>query len=192
MPADTAAVAERFAAALQQAEQSGDVGPLADLFAADAELATLAKPDPVRGPDAARQFWTDYLKAFDGVRSEFTHTAAGGSTALLEWTSAGTRPNGHPFQYRGASVLEVDGDRVTKFRTYYDTAAFVTPVGTSHAAEAEAPDPAAAADAGRPVSGGPRAAVANDQPAPERGAANGVGGRPDGSPKPGEAGQAGG
>jgi ketosteroid isomerase-like protein len=188
MPTDPAAVRDQFAAALETAEQSGDAGQLVGLFADDAELHSVGKPDPVHGKDGATQFWADYLKTFESVRSTFTHAAADGNTALLEWASEGKLTGGRPIRYRGVSVLEVADDRVAKFRTYYDTAAFVTPTADpTGAARDQAP---AAADAGRPVPDRPRAAVADEQPAPARAAAGGAGGRTDGGPKPGEAGPA--
>jgi ketosteroid isomerase-like protein len=119
--------AERFMAALQQAEKGHDPGPLAEMFADDAELTNLARPEPARGRDGAREFWADYLKAFGEIRSEFGLVVADGPAAVMEWTSEGTLPNGKPITYRGVSVVETAGGKVAKFRTYYDTAAFVTP-----------------------------------------------------------------
>lgn len=133
MPTDTEAVAQDFIARLGDAESRRDPAALLPVFADGAELSNLAKPDPVRGADAARQFWADYLAAFGTVRSEFTHVTTGGPTAVLEWVSDGTLPTGRPIRYRGVSVLEVAGGRVARFRTYYDTAAFVAPVaGPTH------------------------------------------------------------
>ncbi|MBA4064349.1 MAG: epoxide hydrolase [Isosphaera sp.] len=118
-------------AALQRTEKSGDPNGLADLFTDDAELTNLAKPEPARGRDGARAFWADYLKAFGSIRSEFGLVVADGPAAVMEWTSEGTLPNGKPITYRGVSVVETAGDRVARFRTYYDTAAFVTPAPVS-------------------------------------------------------------
>ena len=44
---------------------------------------------------------------------------------MLEWTSTGHLTTGAEISYRGVSVLDFDaGGRVTRFTTYYDTAAF--------------------------------------------------------------------
>lgn len=117
--------AERFAAALQESEARKDPGPVAGLFGDDAELSNLAHEE--RGADGARRFWQEYLDAFGTIRSEFSAIKQADGWALLEWTSEGTLPAGKPVKYRGVSILEVDGERVSKFRTYYDTAALVTP-----------------------------------------------------------------
>ena len=64
--------------------------------------------------------------------------------AVLEWTSDAELAAGKRVTYRGVSILEADGDRVARFRTYYDTAALVSPpVAQSEVAEpaqAQGPD----------------------------------------------------
>lgn len=120
-------ITKRFIAALQAAEKSKDAGPLAELFATDAELQSIEKREVARGTDGARQFWGEYLSAFESIRSEFGLVVEGDGGAFLEWTSTGALPTGKPVEYRGVSVLELDGDKVKKFRTYYDTTPFVAP-----------------------------------------------------------------
>lgn len=121
-------MADRFAKALQESEARRDPGPVAGLFAPDAELANLSHER--RGADGARTFWQEYLDAFGAIRSVFSAVKQFDGWAVLEWASEGTLPAGKPVKYRGVSVLEVDGDRVKKFRTYYDSAALVTPAVT--------------------------------------------------------------
>jgi ketosteroid isomerase-like protein len=127
----TATPADRFMAALHEAERSHDPNPLVDLFHADAELHTLAKQEVAKGRDGASRFWGDYLKVFETVKSEFTRVVADGEGAAMEWVADGTLANGKAIRYRGVSVIEVDGELVKTFRTYYDTAAFVTPAPAS-------------------------------------------------------------
>ena len=122
-------LADRFAKALQESEAKNDPGPVAGLFAADAELSNLVHQE--RGADGARVFWRKYLDAFGSIRSEFSAVKQADGWALLEWTSTGTLAAGKPVEYRGVSILELAGDKVAKFRTYYDTAAFVTPAPVS-------------------------------------------------------------
>jgi ketosteroid isomerase-like protein len=136
------AVVERFMSGLKRAEESHDPGPVAALFGDDAELTNLAREEPRRGADGARQFWADYLHGFARVRSEFFKVFEGDGTAALEWTAEGELPTGKPIRYRGISVLELDGDRVRRFRTYYDSAAFVAPAAEP-AVTSGAPKPAA-------------------------------------------------
>ena len=45
---------------------------------------------------------------------------------MLEWVSEGViAATGQPFNYRGVSVIEHDGEKAHKFRTYYDSAVFL-------------------------------------------------------------------
>lgn len=120
-----AGMADRFATALQETEATRDPAPLLALFAEDCELSNLALTE--RGADGARRFWDTYLAQFDTIRSEFSHLIESGDEAALVWASEGTLKGGHPIRYRGVSILEVAGDRVRRFETVYDSAAFVRP-----------------------------------------------------------------
>src|SRR5918997_2164472 len=120
-------VARRFMEPLQGAERTGEVGPLVEMFADDAELSKLGDARLARGREGASRFWRDYLGAFAHIRSTFTLVVEGAGAAALEWTSEGDLPGGQPIRYSGVSLLEFDGGRVLRFRTYYDSAAFVSP-----------------------------------------------------------------
>ncbi len=118
--------AETFMSTLQQIEQSRDPEALVALFGEDAELLNLALTEPMRGQEGARHFWTNYLKAFETIRSTFHHHLNTDQDAVLEWVSEGVMsPSGQPFNYRGISVIEHANGKATKFRTYYDSAVFL-------------------------------------------------------------------
>ncbi len=121
-------VTTRFIDALGKLEGTKDPEDLASLFADGAELVS---PE-VRGraTTEAEQFWRSYRDQFDDIRSDFTEVDDSGRTAVLEWTSRGTLATGRPIEYAGVSLLTVDDGRVTRFATYYDTAAFVAPDGS--------------------------------------------------------------
>ncbi len=121
----TSEMAERFMHTLQQIEDSGDVEPLVAMFTEDAELVNLAMTEPLKGHDGARRFWQKYLSVFERIHSQFTHVVEGDRAAVLEWISEGALSNGEPVKYRGVSVIEIDNDRVCRFRTYYDSAVFL-------------------------------------------------------------------
>ena len=119
-------LAETFQSTLQQIEQSRDPEALVALFGDDAELLNLALTEPMKGIEGARKFWTNYLSAFEKIRSTFHHTISTDKDAVLEWVSEGVMASsGQPFNYRGTSVIEHDGGKVHKFRTYYDSAVFL-------------------------------------------------------------------
>ncbi len=122
---------ETFMKTLQQIEESRDPAALVELFTDDAELVNLAQTEPMRGRDGAQTFWKHYLGAFSKVHSTFHHHFATDSDATLEWTSDGALPDGEPIKYRGVSILEMRDNKVSRFRTYYDSAAFL-PGGAKH------------------------------------------------------------
>ncbi|NEQ23776.1 MAG: nuclear transport factor 2 family protein [Microcoleus sp. SIO2G3] len=124
-------LAEKFMHTLQAIESSKDVEPLVALFASDAEVSNLLMTEPLTGQEGARQFWQKYLSVFDQIHSEFTHVAEGGHSIALEWTSTGTLISGEPIKYRGVSLIERHMGQVQRFRTYYDSAAFL-PEGSKH------------------------------------------------------------
>jgi ketosteroid isomerase-like protein len=128
-------ITERFIEALQAAERTRQVDDLVDLFVDDAEATSLARTEPLSGRHGVRQFWQDYLHAFDEIHSEFTNIIENDQGSVLEWVSRGTLAGGQPVAYRGVSVLETDGRLIQRFRTYYDSAVFL-PQGAKHEAEA--------------------------------------------------------
>ncbi|MDZ4878590.1 MAG: hypothetical protein CLLPBCKN_008025 [Chroococcidiopsis cubana SAG 39.79] len=125
-------IADRFMQTLQQIEASGDVKPLVEMFAEDAEATNLAMVEPLKGKDGVRRFWQKYLSVFDRIHSDFTHVTADSNTAVMEWRSQGTLSNGEDVHYRGVSIIEIDNGLVQAFRTYYDSAVFL-PTGAKQA-----------------------------------------------------------
>lgn len=118
-------MAQTFADALRRTEETRDPEPLVALFTEAAEARNLAMAE--QGTEGLRRFWQTYLDQFDDIRSEFSHMIEQEGQAALVWTSEGALKGGHPIRYRGVSVIEFDGDRVGRFETVYDSAAFVRP-----------------------------------------------------------------
>lgn len=114
---------ERFIDALHRLHAEADVGPMAALFADDAQLSKLGQVHEERGQDGARRFWRTYRDLFDDIEATFTHTIQDRNIAALEWTSTGTLHDGGSITYEGVSVLEGE-ETITAFRTYYDSAVF--------------------------------------------------------------------
>lgn len=116
-------LARTFIEALHALENDRDVEPLAALYTADAPLGNVLRPDRFRGPDGARQFWTEYRGTFDDVESRFRNVIAAGDRAALEWRTRGTSQAGKSVQYDGVTVLEMADDRITRSCAYFDPAA---------------------------------------------------------------------
>jgi ketosteroid isomerase-like protein len=118
-------IAQRFIDALHQLEDDRDAGALADLYADGAVSGNTATTRTYDGPDGARQFWTAYRETFSDIRSEFRNVVGGNGAVALEWTSKGTLEGGDEVSYEGVTVLETDGEHVTRSTAYFDPRAIV-------------------------------------------------------------------
>ena len=115
--------AGRFAAALRRLEQTRETSEIASLFAPDATISNPLIEHRHGGGETAERFWTAYRGSFAEIESTFRHIVEADGTAFLEWSSEGTMAgDGETFRYGGVTVLEHDGERISAFRTYFDTA----------------------------------------------------------------------
>ncbi len=126
-------MADRFIAALRTLEETRDVESLAALYAEDSQAGNVLAPDRFRGPDGARQFWSEYRGAFGEVKSEFRNIIAGNERAALEWSTRGTSFDGNPLEYSGVTILEMAGERITRSCAYFDPGGLGRQVGESPA-----------------------------------------------------------
>lgn len=113
-------IANTFIAALRSLEEGKDVEPLAALYADDAVIGNVVAPDQFTGRDGARRFWTEYRGTFGTVQSEFRNVITTDKRAALEWTTTGTGFDGAPINYSGVTILEADGDQITRSTAYFD------------------------------------------------------------------------
>ncbi len=109
--------AEKFIDALGKLEADRDLEMIVGLFSADSEVGNVVTEDKNIG---AREFWQNYRDNFDEVKSTFRNKIMTDNTAALEWTTTGTSAKGKDFEYDGVSVLEIDGDQITRFHAYFD------------------------------------------------------------------------
>ncbi len=119
----SAQTAHAFIDALHTLEDGSDAEPLAALYAPASALGNIHAPDGFHGPDGARQFWTEYRGTFQSLHSEFRNVIATDTRAALEWTTTGEAFDGKPFQYSGVTILETEGEMVTRSCAYFDPAA---------------------------------------------------------------------
>ncbi len=118
--------AQRFADALRSLE-GGDPEDLLGQFADGAHISR-PEADLAGTEDDAKTFWDAYLAQFDHVETSFSSVDEAGDRGILEWTSKGALSTGRDITYRGVSLLTFgEDDRVVRFATYYDTAAFLEP-----------------------------------------------------------------
>jgi ketosteroid isomerase-like protein len=116
--------AKRFIDALGKLEAGRDLEEMVRLFAAEAEVGNVVSPEKFHGQEGAREFWgAKYRDTFGEVRSTFRNVFVAGDRAALEWTTEGTAQDGTPVKYDGVSIIETDGEQITRFCAYFDAGA---------------------------------------------------------------------
>lgn len=114
----------RFLDALHHLERTRDPEPIVATYAERSETSNLVAARSFAGRDGARDFWLRYRNSFAEAESSFRNVIVAGDRAALEWTTAGTSPEGEPFSYDGVSVIESagegDGEGIVRFRAYFD------------------------------------------------------------------------
>ena len=113
---------EKFVDALGKLEKNEDIETIVALFADDCEIGNVTLTESLSGTDGAREFWTNYRKTFGKISSEFKNKVHADSVSALEWTTTGTSSEGREIKYDGVSILEFDGDRITRFFAYFNPA----------------------------------------------------------------------
>jgi steroid delta-isomerase-like uncharacterized protein len=114
-------VADKFVEALWKLEKDREVEALVEIHTEDCSVGNVATSKTFDGHDGLREFWTDYRKTFDEMKSEFRNVFADGSGhAALEWTTQGTE-DGDTVSYDGVSILEIEDGKVRRFMAYFDT-----------------------------------------------------------------------
>ena len=121
-------VADKFVEALWKLEEDREVAALVEAHTEDCSVGNVAVSKTFSGHDGLREFWTDYRKTFDEMKSEFRNVFADDSGhAALEWTTKGTE-EGDTISYDGVSILEIEGDKVARFMAYFDSRALTKQV----------------------------------------------------------------
>lgn len=113
-------LAKKFIEALGRLEAERDLETISSLFGDDAEIGNVVIADNKTGAVGAREFWQHYRDNFGEIKSIFRNQIVTDKTAALEWQSEGTSADGKRFSYEGVSVLEFDGDKISRFHAYFD------------------------------------------------------------------------
>jgi len=112
-------IIDQFIAALGQLEAERELEPLVALFAEDCEVGNVLTKDKLQGRDGAQEFWKNYRDTFGAVRSTFRNRIIADAHAALEWTTAGSAKGGDQIEYSGVSILEIEGDKISRFHAYF-------------------------------------------------------------------------
>ena len=111
----------KFIEALERLEIARDLEPICELFSEDCDIANVITEDNHHHATDVRSFWQSYRDNFGEVKSTFRNRIVTEKTAALEWMTEGTSADGETeFEYDGVSILEIDGDRITRFHAYFN------------------------------------------------------------------------
>lgn len=110
-----------LAVAWNDAWNGGDASVLAGFFA---EGATYYEPGLAAGPvaagpgirESAEKTWAEW----PGATFEAVSILVDGNKIAVEWRSSATHKSGTELNLEGVDVLELEGDKVTSCRVYYD------------------------------------------------------------------------
>lgn len=116
-------IGDNFIQALNTLETQGDTEPMKQLFSDNCRVWNVQMHEPLTGIEGALKFWTQYRKTFEQIQSQFTHREESDHCVVLEWRSKGNLPLHKDIEYDGATILEHDGEKITAFRSYFDTKA---------------------------------------------------------------------
>jgi len=99
---------------------------LAALFTADALYEDLALGAVSNGTDQIRAFAQSAFTAIPDLKVEFLQGHLKGGHGTIEWvfsgTDVGVYKTGKKFSVRGASVIDVHGQKISRTSDYYDLA----------------------------------------------------------------------
>lgn len=118
-----------FVEALGKLEESRDLETISNLFADGAEVGNVVSPEKFEGPAGAREFWQKYRDTFGDMRSTFRNHIATDDRGALEWNTRATSTDGKQVEYDGVSILEMDGEKITRFRAYFDAGGLGRQIG---------------------------------------------------------------
>ena len=110
-------LAKKFIDALHKLEADHDLETIVGLFDENAKVGNVVTQNHDMNP---REFWQNYRNNFDEIESTFRNEIVTENTAALEWTSEGKSSDGNEFKYDGVSILEINGDKISRFHAYFD------------------------------------------------------------------------
>lgn len=109
--------AKQFIDALYKLESERDLETIVGLFSEDCKIGNVVTEDKSIGVE---EFWKSYRENFGEVKSTFHNEIITNGATALEWTTTGTSGAGSEISYDGVSILEIDGDKITRFHAYFD------------------------------------------------------------------------
>ncbi len=111
--------AKKFVDALGKLEAERDLDTIVSLFADGCDIGNVVTENKDKKISPS-EFWQSYRDSFGEVKSTFRNQVITEDRAALEWNTTGTSSEGKEFEYDGVSILEIDGDKISRFHAYFD------------------------------------------------------------------------
>jgi len=131
--------ASRAARRLMEMWESADTAQLASLAAEDVVYDDVPNGQRFQGHEGVRRYIGHVHSWAGAIRFEVTAVHGGDDSALVEWILRGVqdRPipgrvpvaTGRPFELKGATLVEMKGDKITRAADYLDILGFVVQLG---------------------------------------------------------------
>jgi hypothetical protein len=122
----------KFMDALDTLERYGDVDYITSLFSDQCDIGNAVSPNTFVGREGAIIFWSTYRSWFREVQSTIHKMVVQDGRSAIEWTSTGTTARGHVINYEGLTILEFEGDLITRFRAYFNPQALIVNADATH------------------------------------------------------------
>ncbi|MDQ7823564.1 MAG: nuclear transport factor 2 family protein [Candidatus Eremiobacteraeota bacterium] len=74
-----------------------------------------------KGKEAVRKYFRRMHIAVPDLAFTILHIAESGKVAIIEWINRGKTRRGGPYENRGVTVLEFEGEKIWELRDYLDT-----------------------------------------------------------------------
>jgi limonene-1,2-epoxide hydrolase len=81
----------------------------------------------LRGHDEIRTFYDGMGDTFPGLEVTIVDEVSNGNETALEWEAVLIDREGTRYPLRGVNVVEVDGGRIRRMRSYFDPNQFPSP-----------------------------------------------------------------
>ena len=118
-----------------------DLDGIAALASADAELIDVGTGQVLRGSTGSRQFSQGFITAFPDSKCEIISIVANERSAVVEFWGRGTQtgplvtpagtipPTGRKAEVRFCQVMEIQGGKIKRMRSYWDVNTMMTQLG---------------------------------------------------------------
>jgi len=130
---------------------SHDVEKILSLYTNDCTIEEVATEEVYHGIQEARKYFSEMFKSFPDIKMEFKTDFKADDWAANEWVVTGTNtgnlklmentpempPTNKKFNFKGATILYYQGDKVNRQTGYWSLATFMQQLGLAQSRSAK-------------------------------------------------------